>query len=1610
LVAVLAMDVDARTWKWDVTARAALPVGLMLLVLACGAALMVTTGRFTVFSPASWSAGRHWPLPWIVLAASLACCGAGTLFMKSNVQSGVEKEFNSRCDRICSLIADRLDDHAWVLWSGAAFFQASGRVTREEWRTFVARQGNEKPLAGIQGTGFSLLIPRTELPRHLQEVRGEGFPDYTVKPEGDREIYTSILYLEPFADRNLRAFGFDMFSDPVRRSAMERARDTNSAALSGKVVLMQETSEDAQPGALIYVPVYRPGMPLDSIEQRRTAIMGWVYGAYRMRDFVRVALGFHNLELGQQLNIRIFDGAQPSPQGLYYGVPPAERASWWSGVSFTRETPIAFNGHSWTLVFDQTGGGFFTADYTKMWLTAVGGAFISLLLFTLSQVLLNTRAEALRLAQKLTLELQASEDSYRRQFAENSAVMLLIDPQTGAIVDANVAALSFYGYPRARMLALSISDIYVLEEPLIRKAMASVNLEAGPRFEARHRLADASVRDVEVASSQIQFFGRTILHSIVIDVTTRKQAEAALNSNTAWLKALTDSVSHALIATNPDGVILNFNPSAERMLGYKAGEMVGSMTPAILHEPSEVEQRARLLSELFGELVEPGFEVFVAKARRNLPTELEWTYIRKDGTRFPGLLTVTPVRDSTGNFSGFLGLVQDITESKRAEALLRQATERLSLATRAGGVGIWDYDVLNNVLVWDDQMFRLYGVSREKFSGAYEAWQGGLHPEDRLRGDQEIQLALSGEREFDTEFRVLWPDGTTHHIRALAVVQRSASGQSLRLIGTNWDITDLKRAQAELLNKERQFRFIFEAAPVGLCWHQRLPDGSVTLLVNDAHLKICGITRDQVEKDAGIFKRMSHPDDQVLQRQLEAEMIEGRRNSFWMEKRYLRPNGRTIWVAFESQWHKLPDGAEESLSTLVDLTERKEAEAELQLTNRHLEDVTARAKEMAAEATMANAAKSEFLANMSHEIRTPMNGVIGMTGLLLDTDLNEDQRRFANIVRSSGEALLALLNDILDFSKVEAGKLSLEMLDFDLRALLEDVAAMLALRAHDKGLEFICSAAPDVPILLRGDAGRLRQVLLNLTGNALKFTEKGEIAVRTSLISENENEVVLRFSIRDTGIGIPANKQATLFQKFTQVDASTTRKYGGTGLGLAISKQLAELMGGQIGLTSSPGQGSEFWFTVRLGRQPEGAQPADSLPLADIRAAHVLIVDDNATNCGVLMAQLATWGVRAEEVRDGPAALQVLRQARGLGDPFHVAILDMQMPGMDGVALAQAIKADEGLNDTRLILMTSLGHREDVGRMEEVGFAAYLIKPVRQSEVCTCLSAVLTDQSAARPARPIITSATGRETVNRFAARKARILIAEDNITNQFVALAILKVMGMRADVVANGAEAVRALETLPYDLVLMDAQMPELDGLEATVQIRSPNSRALNPRVPIIAMTANAMQGDREKCLAAGMDDYVSKPVSPQALAIVLDRLLPKAGILHSARAEESGRAAASVAQHETPVFDVEGLMGRLMDDEELMQKVIASFLLDTPRQIAALHEYLKTRDVAGVRRQAHTLSGASANVGGEALRVVAMGMEKAAIGADLAAVEARMDELQAQFEILREAMVRRT
>jgi signal transduction histidine kinase/CheY-like chemotaxis protein/HPt (histidine-containing phosphotransfer) domain-containing protein len=682
------------------------------------------------------------------------------------------------------------------------------------------------------------------------------------------------------------------------------------------------------------------------------------------------------------------------------------------------------------------------------------------------------------------------------------------------------------------------------------------------------------------------------------------------------------------------------------------------------------------------------------------------------------------------------------------------------------------------------------------------------------------------------------------------------------------------------------------------------------------------------------------------------------------------------------------------LASIVDITERKRAEATLQDNNRQLQEATARATEMAGQAAAANAAKSDFLANMSHEIRTPMNGVIGMTGLLLDTALDAEQRRYAETIRTSGEALLTLLNDVLDLSKIEAGKLELETLDFDLQVVLDDFAAPLALRAQAKGLELICAAAPSVPTEVSGDPGRLRQILTNLTTNAVKFTAQGEVVVQARLAAETPTQAVIRFTIRDTGIGIPLEAQDRLFQKFSQADASTARRFGGTGLGLVIAKQLTELMGGEIGVTSQEGVGSEFWFTVCLGKQMPRPKPAE--PPAGLRGVPVLVVDDSDTVRQVLLAQLAAWGVRAEATLDGPTALEVLIRAQQAGDPFRAAILDRQMPGMDGAALAQAIRADTRLGQTCLLLMTSDQRIAD-GDMQQLGVAACLIKPVRQSELLDCLSAVLAHTAVTRPA-PIRMPAP---TFPELLRDGARILVVDDNAVNQEVASGMLRKLGLRADAVANGLEAIKALQAIPYDLVLMDVQMAEMDGLHATRIIRDPHSAVRHHGIPIIAMTANAMQGDQQRCLEAGMNGYISKPVAPRALVEVLNTWLPQAPqtITSSRSAATETTDAMNASEPDVPIFDRAGMLARLMEDADLAEIIIARFLESAPRQIESLRTFLEGGNAMDAERQAHSLKGAAANVGAECVRRVALALEQAAAAGDLRAAGEHLAELQTQF-----------
>ncbi|MCX6081198.1 MAG: response regulator, partial [Chloroflexi bacterium] len=673
-------------------------------------------------------------------------------------------------------------------------------------------------------------------------------------------------------------------------------------------------------------------------------------------------------------------------------------------------------------------------------------------------------------------------------------------------------------------------------------------------------------------------------------------------------------------------------------------------------------------------------------------------------------------------------------------------------------------------------------------------------------------------------------------------------------------------------------------------------------------------------------------------------------------------------------------------------------------------------------------------------------GETKVTGLLMETDLSETQRRYAETVRSSAEALMGLLNDILDYSKIEAGKLELETLNFDLLGLLDDLADSQALRAHKKGLELLCIADPDVPAWLQGDPGRLRQILTNLVGNAIKFTHTGEVVLQVSMLKQENSHVPdriveLYFSIRDTGIGVPPEKIGLLFNKFTQADASITREYGGTGLGLAISKQLVELMGGSIGAKnrSLPDQtihpqalintqdasaleqdpahpGAEFWFTIQLALQPDAsaAQPDEIPALTNLNGIRILVVDDNAASLESLDIRLRSWGMRPELAHDGKSALLALASALQQGDSFQIAILDMQMPGMDGETLGKTIKDDKLLASTHLILLSSLGERGNTRRFEQVGFAAYLDKPLRHTILLNSLGRILAGEASPSQNRPMLTSSSIREISQITVKAGTRILLVEDNTTNQQVALGILKNFGLSADAVANGLEALQALTDIPYDLVLMDVQMPEMDGLEATRRIRDLQSAVLNHAIPIVAMTARAMQADRAGCLEAGMNDYISKPVRPALLSYTLNRWLSPPMPGGEAQSDPSQAMIQilppeALPQPETthpPVFDRAGMVDRLMDDEELIQIAITGFLKETPLQIQTLKDFLAKDDLESSSRQAHTIKGSAAVLGGEALRAIANEMEKCGNQGDLAGMRTRLDEMDLQFERLLDAL----
>ena len=1102
-------------------------------------------------------------------------------------------EFELLLDQTADTIQQRMKANAQVLRGAVGLFSANQQtgndVSRAEFKAFVASLKLDERYPGIQGVGFSKLILPEQLGNHLRSIRAEGFPDYVVRPPGERKHYSSIIYLEPFDWRNQRAFGYDMYAEAVRQRAMERAWMSGAVALSGRVTLVQETDQDVQPGVLLYQPIYRGdsmgGQASTRESQRRDDLVGWAYSPLRMKDMMSSLIERDLPGLVGRIAFSIYDGDRADPATLLFSneVTDGDQTN-----PFRASRKLEIAGQPWLLTASALPGLHGAQSTSNTQLVLAAGLCVSLLLaFTL---MMQSRSAA-RLA-KTVGQLQESEARFRHFFEKNKSVMLLIDPASGEIVAANQAAVTYYGYVQQPLVGMRISDINTLPPDEVAQERQRALHEERQYFNFQHRLASGEIRDVEVYSTPVETGGKSLLFSLVHDVTERKRAEEALQHHKTMLER-TESLAHmASFEWEVDTDRVTWSPEMFRILGRDPALGVPNLEgQAELYTPASTQMLFDAVSKAVGD---------------GSPYQLELIAELPDGEQRTCYVNAFPERDASGRVVRILGLVQDITERKQAEAALRASEERWQFALEGSDQGVYDWDIKQGSVYFSPVWKRLIGIEPQALSGRIDTWIERIHPEDRPEIEARLQAHFGGETErYVCEYRLRHADGRWLWMRDIGmVVARSSSGEPLRMIGTDRDISEPKKAEAEL----------------------------------------------------------------------------------------------------EQHRHHL----EELVNTRT---------AELSI-----------AKETA---EIANRAKSQFLANMSHELRTPMNAIMGMTSLALRRATEPHLVDKLTKIDNASHHLLSVINDILDISKIEAERLTLERVSFKFGLVLENLMSMVGQRAAEKGLTLRVDLPPEIARQsLLGDPLRLGQILLNLTGNAIKFTAQGSITVRIMKLEETPADVLLRCEVVDTGIGISPEDQQRLFTAFEQADGSMTRKYGGTGLGLVISRRLAELMGGDVGVASTSGQGSTFWLTVRLDKTTDAVPPAQTF---------------------------------AEE------SAEAQLQARHAG---------------------------------------------------------------------------------------------------------TRILLAEDEPINQEVSRGLLEDVGLSVDLAEDGGSAVAMAQRSHYDLILMDMQMPQMNGVEATRLIRALPAYA---QTPILAMTANAFDEDRQVCLDAGMDDHIGKPVDPDKLYETLLKWLEK-------------------------------------------------------------------------------------------------------------------------------------
>ncbi len=1539
--------------------------------------------------------------------------------------------FNFNTDSEIDKINSRFTLYGQALRDAQSLFTINGKVDRETFRRYVSGLKLSQRFPGIQGIGYAVVIQPDQLSRHVAAMRSEGFHQYTVRPAGKRDFYTPIIYLEPFDWRNQRAFGYDMHSDPVRAQAMDNARDTGELVMSAKVRLVQETSKDVQSGVLVYLPLYRHDTSSETVAERRANLIGWVYAVFRMGDLMK---GIdQNAPTG--LSMRIYDSDTTSASALMYDNSPGTRLE--SKGCCQAVKHFTFAHHDWSIAFRSSKK---TAFSKADWILIMG-SMVSLLLAMITWIQVRNKGKAVALALDLNRELIENRRHLQSENEKNLALLhnasdgIHILDEEGRLIEASDSFCSMLGYTREEAAGMHVSDWDAKwdADTLAQKIKEGFESIRRRQFETLHKRKDGSVFEVEISTTALNLDGKMMLFNSSRDISDRKRIEAELLNNSSEIKDLYDRAPCGYHSVDGEGRFVRINQTELTWLGYEREELIG--------------RRA-------GDIMTPdSMEIYMQEMPRfkqdGKINDLELEFVRKDGSILPILLNSTAIYDQQGGFLKSRSVLIDATERKRLEKMSRERLSELQLIFDNIGIGM----ILthNGINIWANHHAEsIFGYAEGKMEDLpFRQLFSDSEAHDKCMDS--LSLALREARSFSAEYVMLHRDGRKIWISLSASHIHPDSAKS-ELIWTVEDITNRKRSAESLrmllvaveqspaiviitdndgniiyVNPEFTHHTGYEADEVignntrmfqsgktppstyvemwatlkmGQPWRgelinckrngQSYHEEALISPVHDESGKIVQYVKIAFDitarKAAEEERRMQQ---ESLQYILETSPISvrissiGGRKVIFANKRYANLINQAVAIGQDPQSYYV--NQQEYLEILDSLSRGeivKDRMVELSIPGKGIVwtlasylpieyaderailawfyDVT----ELHAAKNFAEAAartKSEFLANMSHEIRTPLNGIIGMTHLLHDTLLDNEQSEFVESIKMSADSLLSIVNDILDYSKIESGGMKVEHIEFSLHSILDACLDMLAEKAREKGIFLASFVSSKLPSKLLGDPVRISQVTLNFLSNALKFTASGNIMLSAT---REVGRPYYRISIKDTGIGISEEKTELLFKPFSQADSSTSRKYGGTGLGLVICKRLAELMGGEVGMESKVGEGSTFWVTLPLDAEQEDAP---KLP----EPVSCLIVLEDAGRRDIWTNYMENWHFPYEVASSKSEMLLELKSEK---HPELVMLVD-PLRDMSMLEACALLKSDA----RRIVCVLPGPDKKTRAALEKQG-ATVIHQPIKQSLILNALTP--------KHDGDLNPNMNAKEQPKKEAEPgHGRILLVEDNPVNQRVAVLMLNKLGYQSDVAENGAEAVKAVERGEYALVLMDCQMPVMDGYQATETIRGKGIT-----LPIIAMTANAMEGDREKCLHSGMNDYLTKPIELPHLQSMLASWM-SAGFAPNAAADKVDL---------NTFFDSQRLFDIFGEDRQAIAEVLKLFKQTMLELVQAMESDCTRRSGLELAKNAHALKGAAGNIGAKQMEALANNIEHQSVTGDYAKIEETMGDLRRQAEAI--------